>query len=85
MRRRTDQPLRHGKARDRALILPLIGALLFTPPVAGIFEIDAKIGGVPFLLVYLFAVWAALIAGAAILSRRLREAETAEEDEEEGA
>jgi len=28
---------------------------------------------VPFTLVYLFAVWALLIAGAAVLSRRLRD------------
>lgn len=79
MRRRADQPLRHRKARDRALILPLVGALLLTPPLAGIFQIDARIGGVPFLLVYLFAVWAALIAGAAALSRRLREADATSE------
>jgi hypothetical protein len=83
MRRRADQPLRHRKARDRALILPLVGALLFTPPVAGIFELEAKIGGVPFLLIYLFAVWAALIAGAAALSRRLREADAAGDDDED--
>lgn len=83
MRRRADQPLRYRKARDRALVLPLIGALLVTPPLAGIFEIEAKIGGVPFLLVYLFAVWAALIAGAAALARRLREADAAGEEEEE--
>lgn len=83
MRRRADQPLRHRKARDRALVLPLVGALLFTPPIAGIFEIDAKIGGVPFLLVYLFAVWAALIAGAAALAGRLREADAAGEEREE--
>lgn len=83
MRRRADQPLRYRKARDRALVLPLVGALLLTPPVAGIFEIEAKIGGVPFLLVYLFAVWAALIAGAAALARRLREADAAGEEGEE--
>jgi len=66
-----DQPLRHRKARDRALILPLVGLILLTPPVAGIFQLDAKIAGVPFTAVYLFAVWALLIAGAAALSRQL--------------
>lgn len=69
---RADQPLRHRKTRDRALILPLAGLILLTPPVAGVFHLDAKIAGVPFTLVYLFAVWALLIAGAAALSRRLR-------------
>ena len=70
---RADQPLRHRKARDRALILPLAGLILLIPPVAGVFHIEAKIAGVPFTLVYLFAVWALLIAGAAALSRRLRD------------
>ncbi len=70
---RADQPLRHRKTRDRALILPLAGLILLTPPVAGVFHLDAKIAGVPFTLVYLFAVWALLIAGAAALSRRLRD------------
>ncbi len=86
MARRVDQPLRNRKVRDRALILPLVGLLLFTPPVAGIFELEAKLGGVPFVLVYLFAVWAALIAGAAALARRLRAIDAqggASEDEEE--
>lgn len=81
MSRRPHQPLRHRKARDRALILPLMGAFLFTPPVAGIFQLEMKIGGVPFLLIYLFAIWAALIAGAAALSGRLRETDAAGQDE----
>ncbi len=63
---RADEPLRHRKTRDRALILLI-------PPVAGVFHLDTKIAGVPFTLVYLFAVWALLIAGAAALSRRLRD------------
>jgi len=70
---RADEPLRHRKTRDRALILPLAGLILLTPPVAGVFHLDAKIAGIPFTLVYLFAVWALLIAGAAALSRRLRD------------
>ncbi len=70
---RADQPLRHRKTRERALILPLAGLILLTPPVAGVFHLDAKIAGVPFTLIYLFAVWALLIAGAAALSRRLRD------------
>ena len=67
-----DQPLRDRKTRDRALILPLVGLILLMPPFATIFRIDGTIGGVPSTLVYVFAVWAALIAGAVALSRRLR-------------
>jgi hypothetical protein len=82
MRRRAEPPLRHRKARDRALALPLAGALLLTPPLGGIFEVEATVWGVPFLLVYLFAVWALLIAGTAALARRLGEAEAAGEEGE---
>ncbi len=84
MRQRPDQPLRQRKARDRALILPLVGLILIMPPVAAIFQLDARIGGVPFLLVYLFAVWAALIAGAAGLARRLRDIDAAGAADEGG-
>jgi hypothetical protein len=82
--RRTDQPLRHRKARDRALILPVIGAILLLPPIARIFAIDAGIGGVPLPVIYVFAVWAALIVGAAALSRHLGGPEPVADDAESG-
>ena len=53
------------------MILPLIGLALLTPPLGGIFQLDIKIAGVPFTLVYLFVIWAALIACAWALSRHL--------------
>lgn len=74
---RADQPLRHRKARDRAVILPLVGAILFLPPVAAIFRVDATIGGIPLLVLYIFAVWAGLILAAALLAPRLRESDAA--------
>ena len=69
----SDQPLRDSKVRDRALVLPLVGALLLISPLAGIFLLEAKPAGIPFTLIYLFTVWALLIAAAATLSRRLRD------------
>lgn len=71
-----DRPLSYRKSHDRALILPLVGLILLTPPIAGIFELDARLAGVPVTVIYLFTVWALLIAGAAALSRRLRDAST---------
>ena len=68
-----EQPLRRQKTRDRAIVLPLIGLALFVPPVAAIFQLDARIAGLPLTAVYLFGVWAALIIGAALLSRELRD------------
>ncbi len=66
------RPLSDRKTSDRALVLLLVGCLLLTPPLAGIFQIDTRIMGIPFTGFYLFAVWGALIAGAAVLSRRMQ-------------
>jgi hypothetical protein len=70
--RRGEQPTVEPKVRDRALILPLVGALLLLPPLAGIFQLEVLVFGLPFTAVYLFAVWAFLIAGAALLAPRLQ-------------
>ena len=70
---RAELQLRRRKARDRSLALTLIGAALMLPPAAGLFRIDATVFGAPFILVYLFGVWAALIVGAALLARRLQD------------
>jgi len=67
-----------GKTRDRAMVLPLLGFALLMPPVGDIFQLDLKIAGVPFTLVYLFAVWALLIACAWTLSRQLGRAQVAD-------
>jgi hypothetical protein len=67
-----NRPLSDRKASDRSIILPLVGCLLLTPPLAGIFQLDIRILGIPFTGFYLFAVWAGLIAGAAALSIRMR-------------
>ena len=69
----TDQLTGSGKSHDRALVLSLVGVLLLVSPLAGIFQLDIKLFGVPFTLIYLFTVWAALIAGTLALSWRLRD------------
>ena len=66
-----NRPVSDRKISDRALVLLLVGCLLLTPPLAGIFQLDIKVLGIPFTGFYLFAVWGALITGAAMLSRRL--------------
>ena len=66
------RPISNRKTSDRAIILPLVGCLLLTPPLAGIFLLDIRILGIPFTGFYLFAVWAGLIAGAAVLSIRIQ-------------
>jgi hypothetical protein len=81
-----NRPLADRKANDRALMLPLIGCLLLTPPLAGLFQLDLRIMGIPFTGLYLFAVWGALIAGAAALAPRLQHGAgwDSEETEDDG-
>ncbi|MDH3666484.1 MAG: hypothetical protein OEN23_06095 [Paracoccaceae bacterium] len=81
MKHERDMAFDHRKSRDRALILLLAGLILVTPPVGGIFHLDLKLAGVPFTLIYLFVVWAALILGTALLSRRLNSEPEAVPDE----
>ncbi len=61
--------LRPGITRERLVGLCVLGILLFSPDLIAIFDRgpDATFFGVPVLLVYLFGVWAALIAIAAVL------------------
>jgi len=61
--------------RDRSVALLLVGIVMLLPPIAGISLIDEKFLGVPVPLLYVFAVWALLIAGAALLARPLRNSE----------
>lgn len=68
-----------------ALFLPLFGFFLFQPPWISLFAADASIGGVPLLIVYLFAVWLALIVFAFVLNRSLvRRGSRLEEETEPG-
>ncbi|MFT7569490.1 MAG: hypothetical protein ACI9JL_000512 [Paracoccaceae bacterium] len=61
------------KVRERSVALLLLGVAFLMPPIAGISLIDSDIGGIPVPMVYLFAIWALLIVGAAALARGLRD------------
>jgi hypothetical protein len=65
---RTTQP---SRARDAAALLPLLGLFLLMPPVITLFAGEADIAGIPLIVVYVFGIWLALVACAALLSRRL--------------
>ena len=69
---RAGQDRKRRKTRDRAMIVLLLGLVLLMPPVAGIFELESRVLGLPATLLYLFAVWAGLIALTAVLSRALQ-------------
>lgn len=64
-------PERSARARDVAVLLPLLGLFLLVPPVVTLFAVPLDIGGVPLVVVYLFGVWLALVICAARLARAL--------------
>jgi hypothetical protein len=69
-----DRDKRIRKTRKRwelALILPAIGALFFLTPLVDVFTGEESSLQRKFL--YVFGVWAVLIAAAYILSRALRD------------
>jgi hypothetical protein len=63
--------LSRDKTRSLALLLPLAGLFLLMPPAVLAFGMPRTIGGVPLIVLYIFAVWGFLIVGAAWLARRL--------------
>ncbi|MFK7945752.1 MAG: hypothetical protein AB8B85_22970 [Paracoccaceae bacterium] len=66
------QPSRkRTKAQERALVLLLAGCVLLLPPGAQIFQIEAKIAGIPVVLAVLFLLWAGMIVGALASARAL--------------
>lgn len=73
MAEREDILFRHGRARDRSIVVVLCGAVALLPPIVSISLIDLNLFGIPLPVVYVFSVWIALIVGAAILSRSMAE------------
>lgn len=68
-----DLQLLRRKVRDRSIALVLVGTVLLMPPIGGLARIDGTVFGIPIPLAYMFGVWAALIVGAFLLSRPLRD------------
>jgi hypothetical protein len=58
---------RPGLTHERLVALFLLGVLLFTPPLLGIFNSPARVFGIPALYLYLFAAWTLLIVLVALV------------------
>ena len=52
----------------RLVALSVLGFLLFNYPVLALFNRGGTLFGVPVLYVYIFAIWAALIAAIALVA-----------------
>jgi hypothetical protein len=59
------------RARNLAVLLPLLGVFLFMPPFVTLFAANAAPWGVPLVVAYLFGAWAALLVACALLGRVL--------------
>jgi hypothetical protein len=69
------------RQRDRLIGLFVLGVVLLNPPILSLFG-GATVFGWPLLYVYLFAVWAGLIATVAVVvERRGRRPDAAEPDD----
>lgn len=62
---------REGRARDAAVLLPLLGLFLLMPPIIGLFALPVTVAGMPLIVAYVFGVWLALVVVAALLARAL--------------
>ena len=60
--------LRRTARRDRLVGLFILGVVLFNPPVLNLF--GGTVFGLPALYVYLFVVWALIIAAVAFVAER---------------
>ena len=62
-----------GLKGQRLIALFLLGALLLNYPIFSLFAGSTLVFGVPLLYVYVFAVWALLIALVALVVERRRD------------
>lgn len=60
------------KLENIAVALPVFGIAMILPPIVGVFTSEARILGVPVIVIYLFSMWVLFIFGTYMLSRRLR-------------
>lgn len=68
------------KREAAMLVLTGFGTLLIVPPLAYIFSQPIDLLGVPQVVIYLFAWWALIIAGTAILTHWMPRDSTGNEE-----
>ena len=59
------------KLVSAALFLTLVGALMFMPPLASVFQVHRRLLGQPAEVIYLFVCWVLLVLGSWWLAGRL--------------
>ena len=59
------------RSNERLVALFLLSLLLFLPPLLLVFNRPDRVIGIPALYLYIFVVWAGLIALSALISARI--------------
>jgi hypothetical protein len=59
------------KLKSAALFITIFGVMLLTPPLTLLFQVETRLFGAPVELIYMFSVWAGLVAAAFWLGRRM--------------
>ena len=67
----TSQADNPERVRDAAFLLPIAASIMLLPPFILLFAAPVTIAGMPLIVLYVFAVWAAIVLCAFLLSRRL--------------
>lgn len=57
------------RVRDTAALLPFAAAVLILPPFILLFAVPVTIAGIPLIVLYIFGVWALIIATAFAVAR----------------
>jgi hypothetical protein len=76
---------RSSLSGQRLVVIFMIGCFLFNYPVLSLFDRAHALLGAPLVFVYLFAVWAALIALMAWVVERRERPDRAERQERGGS
>jgi len=71
------------RLREGALVLPVIGFFLLTPPFINVFSIESTLFGIPAIVIYIFVVWSGLIIVSRVLANKLMSESSPEHRESE--
>jgi hypothetical protein len=64
--------MRDDRSADAIKALFLVGVVLLVPPLLLVFNRPVRVFGIPLLYLYIFAVWAGVIALATRVSARIK-------------
>ncbi len=68
----TDRSYRAARRRTLAIVLPLIGIVLYTTPILRIFTQDVTVFGLPLIFIFVYGAWLSLILLGRSLAKRLQ-------------